>query len=108
MGVPGQLSRPFDFVVVADHSENLGLAPALMAGVLQTGAARIQSATQSTLQKRVIPIRLAMLSWMLHGLILISMQINELFTTFECSKSQLLPGLRSMSSISKLNCQMTH
>jgi len=29
MGVPGQLSRPFDFVVVADHSENLGLAPAV-------------------------------------------------------------------------------
>jgi len=29
MGVPGQLSRPFDFVVVADHSENLGLAPAI-------------------------------------------------------------------------------
>ena len=31
MGVPGQLSRPFDFVVVADHSENLGLAPAVAA-----------------------------------------------------------------------------
>ena len=29
MGVPGRLSRPFDFVVVADHSENLGLAPAV-------------------------------------------------------------------------------
>ena len=29
MGVPGQLSRPFDFVVVTDHSENLGLAPAI-------------------------------------------------------------------------------
>jgi len=29
MGVPGQLSRPFDFVVVTDHSENLGLAPAV-------------------------------------------------------------------------------
>jgi len=29
MGVPGQLSRPFDFVVVADHAENLGLAPAV-------------------------------------------------------------------------------
>ncbi len=31
MGVPGRLSRPFDFVVVADHSENLGLAPAIAA-----------------------------------------------------------------------------
>jgi hypothetical protein len=31
MGVPGQLSRPFDFVVVTDHSENLGLAPAVAA-----------------------------------------------------------------------------
>ena len=31
MGVPGQLSRPFDFVVVSDHSENLGLAPAVAA-----------------------------------------------------------------------------
>jgi len=31
MGVPGQLSRPFDFVVVADHAENLGLAPAVAA-----------------------------------------------------------------------------
>ena len=29
MGVPGQLSRPFDFVVITDHSENLGLAPAI-------------------------------------------------------------------------------
>jgi hypothetical protein len=29
MGVPGRLSRPFDFVVVTDHSENLGLAPAV-------------------------------------------------------------------------------
>jgi hypothetical protein len=29
MGVPGRLARPFDFVVVADHSENLGLAPAI-------------------------------------------------------------------------------
>lgn len=29
MGVPGRLSRPFDFVVVTDHSENLGLAPAI-------------------------------------------------------------------------------
>jgi hypothetical protein len=31
MGVPGRLARPFDFVVVADHSENLGLAPAVAA-----------------------------------------------------------------------------
>ena len=31
MGVPGRLKRPFDFVVVADHSENLGLAPAIAA-----------------------------------------------------------------------------
>jgi len=31
MGVPGRLSRPFDFVVVTDHSENLGLAPAIAA-----------------------------------------------------------------------------
>jgi hypothetical protein len=29
MGVPGRLSRPFDFVVVTDHAENLGLAPAV-------------------------------------------------------------------------------
>ena len=28
-GVPVQLKRPFDFVVVADHAENLGLAPAI-------------------------------------------------------------------------------
>jgi len=27
--IPGRLSRPFDFVVVTDHSENLGLAPAV-------------------------------------------------------------------------------
>jgi hypothetical protein len=31
MGVPGRLSRPFDFVVVTDHAENLGLAPAVAA-----------------------------------------------------------------------------
>ncbi len=31
MGTPGRLSRPFDFVVVTDHSENLGLAPAVAA-----------------------------------------------------------------------------
>ena len=28
-GVPVQLKRPLDFVVVADHAENLGLAPAI-------------------------------------------------------------------------------
>jgi hypothetical protein len=28
-GVPARLSRPLDFLVVADHSENLGLAPLL-------------------------------------------------------------------------------
>jgi hypothetical protein len=31
MGVPGRLSRPFDFVVVTDHAENLGLSPAVAA-----------------------------------------------------------------------------
>ena len=28
-GVPARLSRPLDFLVVADHAENLGLAPAI-------------------------------------------------------------------------------
>lgn len=28
-GVPARLGRPYDFLVVADHSENLGLAPAI-------------------------------------------------------------------------------
>jgi len=28
-GVPARLSRPLDFLVVSDHSENLGLAPAI-------------------------------------------------------------------------------
>lgn len=28
-GVPARLRRPLDFLVVADHSENLGLAPAI-------------------------------------------------------------------------------
>ena len=31
-GLPAQLGRPLDFLVVADHSENLGLAPALVEG----------------------------------------------------------------------------
>ena len=30
-GVPARLARPLDFMVVADHAENLGLAPLLMA-----------------------------------------------------------------------------
>ncbi len=29
MGVPARLNRPLDFLVVADHAENLGLAPAI-------------------------------------------------------------------------------
>jgi hypothetical protein len=29
-GVPAKLGRPLDFLVVADHSENLGLAPAII------------------------------------------------------------------------------
>jgi Protein of unknown function (DUF3604) len=29
MGVPARLARPLDFLVVADHSENLGIAPLL-------------------------------------------------------------------------------
>ena len=28
-GVPARLRRPYDFLVVSDHSENLGLAPAI-------------------------------------------------------------------------------
>jgi hypothetical protein len=31
MGIPARLARPLDFLVVADHSENLGIAP-LLAG----------------------------------------------------------------------------
>jgi len=30
MGVPARLARPLDFLVVADHAENLGLAPAIV------------------------------------------------------------------------------
>jgi Protein of unknown function (DUF3604) len=30
-GLKAKLARPLDFLVVADHSENLGLAPLLMA-----------------------------------------------------------------------------
>ena len=29
-GLPARLSRPLDFLVVADHAENLGLAPAIV------------------------------------------------------------------------------
>ena len=28
-GLPARLSRPLDFLVVSDHAENLGLAPAI-------------------------------------------------------------------------------
>ena len=31
-GLPVRLQRPYDFLVVADHSENLGLAPAIIEG----------------------------------------------------------------------------
>ena len=45
MGVPGRLARPFDFVVVTDHSENLGLAPAIAtsdpAGIPEIGKQRV-------------------------------------------------------------------
>ena len=29
-GIPARLSRPLDFLVVSDHAENLGLAPAIL------------------------------------------------------------------------------
>ena len=32
MGVPARLSRPLDFLVVADHSDNMGFFPELFAG----------------------------------------------------------------------------
>jgi hypothetical protein len=38
-GLPARLARPLDFLVVADHAENLGLAPLLMAkdpGIMAT------------------------------------------------------------------------
>ena len=31
-GVPAELSRPLDFLVVADHSDNMGFFPALIGG----------------------------------------------------------------------------
>jgi hypothetical protein len=31
-GVPARLARPLDFLVISDHAENLGLAPALVEG----------------------------------------------------------------------------
>jgi hypothetical protein len=31
-GVPARLRRPYDFLVVSDHSENLGLSPSRMRG----------------------------------------------------------------------------
>jgi hypothetical protein len=31
-GIPARLQRPYDFLVVADHAENLGLAPAMAEG----------------------------------------------------------------------------
>lgn len=44
-GVPARLARPLDFLVISDHAENLGLAPALVEGnplVLKTEWGRMQ------------------------------------------------------------------
>ncbi len=34
-GIPARLARPLDFLVVADHAENLGLAPAILESNLE-------------------------------------------------------------------------